>query len=979
MYRIHYGGNIPSINNANVKMEMSPITFQNATFVINNKPITIATNTDNSGTYRLTDEFKFEKIDDIEYGPILKFSDLSIFADERIILNANESFPFHLCLMQPKFEILTKFNSFINSSYLTIDPIYKSHVSKIFNSYFRFNNRTQMKNFISLSVKPNVLNSFLFINKLKEILSFIFSEELPILSLELTKTYLDFIETKKNKSSDQLKEDVDTRFKDIAPPIIKFHELCNKFIIDNFSNEQNFINFNDMISVYSNITNIDTSKPTDIQINKSLTKLKQYTPKNRYSYTVYFIKFIQNISDLLNMNKILNDIDQTFNSQNSDPRNVLNIKLSYLFYASFIGLRLKNTQLSFSDVSDKLYPINLENTINNLLGTTRYPETDTINKNIYRSILTFPPLETYSNSTYQKDGKSYTFPDCVENTLLQFLKVITWDSTNNTYNKEYLLSTNDNFKNIFDITDTKQMNQTFINLITNVSDLDIYKKEGETGIKYEIGSTIQNFIRILSYLFDADISEDNLDIIHRNENISSITIIKKQITINIENETYGKCSFIANINDSHSSHLTISDLGEYIYKYDYLNVIILFTTVYSIFSILKFNILERLLQINYNDDDILINSNKLLPLETVINSYNIKIKKVEGKIKKVKKLRKELETSGEELETSGEELKRCDKKLKKYKEELEKYKEEVKQSQIMISNRLTHYNSQEITLIPILKYLLTDYNIYYINDNNKYDINSIFMKNLPLGIKIIKNLDPEHKSTLLYESAIFYNFLEPVIEAINKIKLTNLLKYYEDISIDKLIETNVSDELNMNIKYNLFSYFLILYRSYTFENIGIERYIVTNFLNTILKDRSTDEILRMLNTKNIVPKYSISERSRILKPFLNELKTKKIDKSDMFNEENVRIISDIFKLESLKELVDILTENDLNIDTILADYSNINTNINTTMSNIIEKLSLNISSIDFISTIPKDKCTILNTYFKEIYSENIEIYSKLNC
>jgi len=77
-----------------------------------------------------------------------------------------------------------------------------------------------------------------------------------------------------------------------------------------------------------------------------------------------------------------------------------------------------------------------------------------------------------------------------------------------------------------------------------------------------------------------------------------------------------------------------------------------------------------------------------------------------------------------------------------------------------------------------------------------------------LGIKIIKNLDPEHKSTLLYESAIFYNFLEPVIEAINKIKLTNLLKYYEDISIDKLIETNVSDELNMNIKYNLFSYFI---------------------------------------------------------------------------------------------------------------------------------------------------------------------------
>jgi len=450
--------------------------------------------------------------------------------------------------------------------------------------------------------------------------------------------------------------------------------------------------------------------------------------------------------------------------------------------------------------------------------------------------------------------------------------------------------------------------------------------------------------------------------------------------------------------------LTISDLGEYLYKYDYLNVIILFTTVYSIFSILKFNILERLLQINYNDDDILNNSNKLLPLEPIINSYDIKIEVVEEKIEvveaeievveeKIKTVKKNQKTVNNAREKGEETLERCDKALKKcnknlekyeaelgiYKEELGKYKEklgkykeklrkskaELKKYKIIISNRIKHYDSYEITLIPILKYLLTDYNIYYNDDYIEYDINSIFMANLPLGIKIIRNLDPEHKYTLLYKSAILNNFLEPVIEANNISTLDNLLKYYEDIPIDKLIETNVSDELNGNIKYNLFSYFLILYRSYTFQNIAIETHIVTKFLNTILKDRPIDEISRMLHTVNTVPKYFINESIRILEPFFNELKKNEVDVNGSFNEENVSIIFDIFKLESLKELVDFLTENDLNIDTILADYYNINTNILTTMYDIIKNLSLNISPIDFISTIPADKCTILNTYFKE--------------
>jgi hypothetical protein len=193
------------------------------------------------------------------------------------------------------------------------------------------------------------------------------------------------------------------------------------------------------------------------------------------------------------------------------------------------------------------------------------------------------------------NGKNY--PDCVENTLLQFLKILSWGGTSFKSNLVPSLCTD--FKTFLDdlnrnITNTNlnSIKNRFSNMVSNIDDLvrDNVYKNGITGVGfYEIKSTPKNFLRILSYIYDNDFENipDEINIkslFTTNPNIISIVLNKSlyaytfqiqldktQINIIIQNGH----SFFRNISRIDIWRFKIAGTKYYFKKYKYFPFFIL--------------------------------------------------------------------------------------------------------------------------------------------------------------------------------------------------------------------------------------------------------------------------------------------------------------------------------------------------------------------------------------------------------------------
>merc|ERR1711991_351948 len=218
-----------------------------------------------------------------------------------------------------------------------------------------------------------------------------------------------------------------------------------------------------------------------------------------------------------------------------------------------------------------------------------------------------PDLENYSSSVFIHEGNSYKFPDCVENSLLQLLKVITWNGTN--FDVGYLPpQSRPELKQIFIDINSQKINDRFINLVSNIESLNIYKNH-ENGVKYEISSNIDNFFAILNYLLNTNITEINESTdLTINPNIKSITLEGSLLKLELNSGE----NFLVSIKEGHSSHMTVTDILDYLPTYDYLNLIIFFTSVNPIYSLLNFNILHRIIHINYNNEEVFTKINIIL-------------------------------------------------------------------------------------------------------------------------------------------------------------------------------------------------------------------------------------------------------------------------------------------------------------------------------------------------------------------------------
>ena len=571
------GGKIPIISSENtLRKQIFPIVYSDNNIYYKNN---IIINNQGAESYNLTDDFVFEKIIDSESETrIITTKNLVYLVNEHIVINAANIIPFHACLIDNNFNIITKFYKLIISKYIDRSIVLNEEIKfidTIFKKYINLHNKTFQ--FIGLSARYNLLNKIIFANKLKEFLSFIY----PL--------------------SDNVSDELDK-------------EQIKKSYLNLFGPQetqlQNFINMSDLCYMFKKYTEISKSKlisshqvllpkeEIECEIDKLMNNFNNFTISNVNSFEFYFDQDYLEIVELIKFNKILNKIDTIITQ--------FNIKLSHLFYACIIGHRLYHPSLSIGHLSSKLYPINVNSFIENLIGHPAILDSAIdLNpiKQIYSNSTLIPIYHPYGQSTFidiEDSSKEYNFPDCVENTLLQLIKTLCWNPDNKKFNSDLLPSTTIQSLKTFinslnDSNDnTKAIKNNFTSIVSNITELKtIYKNIN----KYEIESDLDNVVKLLFYLLGRKISTDYEKLIKllkkkpsksdifRNKIIENIIIENKTIVLKLSD-----ISIIFSFTPGHATHFVLSDDQAQFDSYIYRDLIVSLTSNYSFLTSISFNI-----------------------------------------------------------------------------------------------------------------------------------------------------------------------------------------------------------------------------------------------------------------------------------------------------------------------------------------------------------------------------------------------------
>jgi hypothetical protein len=497
-------------------------------------------------------------------------------------------------------------------------------IQSIYNKYFNIDSNNRIC--IGISVKPNILNKYIFINKFRELLLILYSN---------------------SKTEDEIKNQLDCLY----------------------DNRDAFINICDMMQLYEKAINSNQSITTE-QIKKYSENINNQTNKEAEKNTIYN-KYIKNeIKLIMELKEFIKYCDIVDNINNLND--FLKIKTSIIFFASFIGDHFN--KITFPKLDNYLFPTNIDNIICNLLNINndelydKYAQANNteienkivideeiskklyikneiiaINKQIFELtgpsesnlklleiykkkiieleneikevdkninlkytkynlfyISNLPKIFRYGNATFENNQ----FPDCVENTLLHFVRAIIWDPTTQKYNTEFLpdssiqelkdfvelLKTgNENtqeIKNKFNeiIQDRDQNNELFNN---------VYKKTNN-GVNYEIKSNIINFKTFLNYLFGIT---DCIQYKYKNINIKEIKEDDSKIYIEYNDLPY---MYVFNINIGHSSvsknitnYIILTNIVHSLTNYTYINLIYLLSSDYNNHKITNFNIYDK--------------------------------------------------------------------------------------------------------------------------------------------------------------------------------------------------------------------------------------------------------------------------------------------------------------------------------------------------------------------------------------------------
>ena len=567
-----------------------------------------------------------------------------------------------------KISDIINFKSIVNND--TGDENVKNEVVKKFNlfqniykKYFNIDSVNDIC--IGISVKPNILNKYIFINKFRELLEILYSE---------------------SKTEDE-----------IETQILKLYD-----------GRDAFINICDMMNLYEKTINTNYSI-TDGLIYKYSKNINDGTNNTKFHF--YIKNEIKLIMELKEFIKHCDIIDNT-----DGLNNFLKIKTSIIFFASFIGAHFN--KITFPKLDNFLFPTNIDNIISNLLNINNddlnsmyidlHNKTNiekplkiefiNINKNkileieheisdniemlntlykatritISKKQLKLPldklkkkwldefkkkypnnskqlrdkyiknriKVYNYTNQIIQYDNKikelkeineeiisKYTkydlfnvdylpkvfkygnasfennnFPDCVESTLLHFVRAIIWDPYKQNYNYDFLPDESNKelkefVKNLkIGNENTLEIKNEFNNIIQNKDMFRGFYRRSDNGINYEILSNISNFKKFLKYLFNIEFDDNSM---YKNPNISNIYENNSKIYI----EYYDiLCMYVFNIYDGHSKVTKNITNPNILINYAYINLIYLLSSDYINHEITKFNIYEKYIK-NYSDKD----------------------------------------------------------------------------------------------------------------------------------------------------------------------------------------------------------------------------------------------------------------------------------------------------------------------------------------------------------------------------------------
>jgi hypothetical protein len=465
-------------------------------------------------------------------------------------------------------------------------------IEKIYTNYFKLN----LDEFIciGISIKPNILNKYIFINKFRELLEILYSD---------------------SNTDDEIKTQ-----------ILKLYN----------NNEDAFINISDMMKLYDNtissINKIEDGKIQDYSNNiNNKTKSKVFN-----EYIKNEIKLIMELKEFIKYCDIIDNTDGL--------KDFFKIKTSIIFFASFIGAHFK--KLIFPKLDNFLFPTNFDNIICNLLNISndellkKYNdlfleykqineqlknENDNIENTIKKIMKThnikknenefnniFNQLKNLNemkrNKQIETSMKNYDlyninnlpkvfkygraiygnnkFPDCVENTLLHFVRAIIWDPNTQDYNTDFLPNTSiqelKDFVKSLNIgnENTQEIKNEFNKIIQNKKQFKDLYNSNNGDIKYEIISSIKIFKTFINYLFGIpDYKYPNINIEKIKEDNDVIYIKYKNISNILKFTIYDGHSKV-NINITNMKRLS---------KYRYIDLIYLLSSDFEDYVIPEFN------------------------------------------------------------------------------------------------------------------------------------------------------------------------------------------------------------------------------------------------------------------------------------------------------------------------------------------------------------------------------------------------------
>jgi hypothetical protein len=651
IYKNQYGGKLPYIKN-NIITDFFPFDNFNYNFYYDEYSII---NNNSINNYLLNDKYQLleqnlDNINELNKKNIINNNNIYKLADEKIIILPNIKIPFHLCLLETKYEILdnlyTKYinlDDISNSFSLTLEKViinkdnyyykfnekeknifFKYNAKKIFNTIFQFDKIT--KKLFNISNNYNILLKYSFCNKFLELLKLIYDiqtqityDSLQIISINKLSNKFNYnLKNIKIKNLINNKYDLDDF---IIINLINFFIPSTSLLKNNLDKiyecyisdsqeikeiKEIYVNMSDITLLFKYIKDSQEKEKSELK-NKIIEKYKINENSDLNSFKNHLEKDIEDIKYLLFFNLYV------------DNNIIIKPNFSRVFYASFISYRINIPSFSYK-LQSNLYPININNFICNLLGINYIQllslinkdfENLSINKLIFYSNYIKPPIHT-NRGFLIKDNN---YKNCAENATFEFIKILFWnqkefvinlpDENIDLENKTFKLlcdifdNFNKNLENIYDYFTTYEHNHNIHKLFSNHKSI-IYCRND-----HEMNTTIENFKNVLCIILNFK-SIEKLDyylenINQYNNNITNIKINNNNIKLFI----YYKLFYLVYFGNFHAFIVDFNaniNLIELInYKYKYIDLLI-----YNSNNLIKF------------DNDDVINNN------TIKNSIHFK-------------------------------------------------------------------------------------------------------------------------------------------------------------------------------------------------------------------------------------------------------------------------------------------------------------------------------------------------------------------